>query len=66
MTRSRFNHGKQQSVNLLLGSAITNNLTTYKARQIFFEDDDNIDMKHTYKFTKIHPPVDEKDFGNKE
>ena len=47
MTRNRFNqpnrsteHGNHQS---------TNNLTLSKARGLFLEDNDNIDMKDTYK-----------------
>ena len=59
MTRKRFNQAKQQS-------AITNNLTTNKARQLFLGDNDIIDMKNTYKITNVHPPIDEKDAVNKE
>ena len=66
MTRNRFNQAKQQSGNPLLGSAITNNLTTNKARQLFLEDNDNIDMKDTYKITNVHPQIDEKDVVIKE
>ena len=66
MTRNRFNQAKQQSGSPLLRSAITNNPTTNKARQLFLEDNDNIDMKDTYKITIGHPPIDEKDVVNKE
>ena len=66
MTRNRFNQAKLQSGNPLLGSAITNNLTTNKARQFFLEDNDNIDMKETYKITNVHPQIDEKDVVIKE
>ena len=66
MTRHRLNQAKQQSGNPLLGSAITINLTTNKARQFFLEDNDNIDMKNTYKITNVHPPIDEKDVVYKE
>ena len=66
MTRNRFNQAKQQSENTLLGSAKTNNLTTNKARQLCLEDNDNIDMKDTYKTTNVHPLIDEKDVVNKE
>ena len=59
MKRNRFNQAKQQSGKPLLGSAITNNLTTNKARQLFLEDDDNIDMKDNYKIIITHPPIDE-------
>ena len=51
MTRNRFNKAIL-SGNPFLGSAITNNLTTNKARQLFLEDNDNIDMKDTYKTMK--------------
>ena len=57
MTRNRFNQAKQQSVKNKLSS---------KARQLFLEDNDNIDMKDTYKITNGHPPIDEKDVVNKE
>ena len=66
MTRSKFNQARHQSGNPLLGSAITNNLTTNKARQLFLEDNDNIDMKDTYTITNEQPPIDEKDVVNKE
>ena len=66
MTRNRFNQAKHQSGNPLLGSTSTNNLTLSKARGLFLEDNDNIDMKDTYKITNVHPPIDEKDVVNKE
>ena len=76
MTRNRFNQAKHQwrsmtggpSGNPLLGltSTSTNNLTLSKARGLFLEDNDNIDMKNTYKITNVHPPIDEKDDVNKE
>ena len=47
-------------------SKSTNNLTLSKARGLFLEDNDNIDMKDTYKITNVHPPLDEKDVVNKE
>ena len=53
MTRNRFNQAKHQS-------AITNNLSASKARQLFLEDNDNIGMKDTYKITNVHPPIDKK------
>ena len=61
MTRNRFNQAKHQST-----STSTNNLTLSKARGLFLEDNDNIDMKDTYKITNVHPPIDEKDVVNKE
>ena len=76
MTRNRFNQAKHQwrsmtggpSGNPLLGSKLTstNNLTLSKARGLFLEDNDIIDMKDTYKITNVHPPIDEKDVVNKE
>ena len=66
MTRNRFNQAKHQSGNPLIGSTSTNNLTLSKARGLFLEDNDNIDMKDTYKITNVHPPIDEKDVVNKE
>ena len=61
MTRNRFNQSKHQST-----LTSTNNLTLSKARGLFLEDNDNIDMKDTYKITNVHPPIDEKDVVNKE
>ena len=61
MTRKRFNQAKHKST-----STSTNNLTLSKARGLFLEDNDNIDMKDTYKITNVHPPINEKDVVNKE
>ena len=61
MTRNRFNQAKHQST-----STSTNNLALSKARGFFLEDNDNIDMKDTYKITNVHPPINEKDVVNKE
>ena len=47
-------------------SAVNNNLSASKTRQLFLEDNDNIDIKNTYKITNVHPPLDEKDVVNKE
>ena len=58
MTRSRFNQAKQQSV--------INNLKLSKARRLVLEDNDNVDMKDTYKITNVHPPIDEKDVVDKD
>ena len=66
MTRNRFNQAKHPMGNPLLGSTSKNNITLSKARGLFLEDNDNIDMKHTYKITNVHPPIDEKDVVNKE
>ena len=68
MTRNRFNQAKHKSGNPLLGSTSTstNNLTLSKARGLFLENNDKIDMKDTYKITNVHPPIDEKDVVNKE
>ena len=59
MTRNRFNQAKRH-----IGNG--NNLTFSKARGLFLEDNDDIDMKDTYKITNVHPPRDEKDVVNKE
>ena len=61
MTRNRFNQAKHQST-----TTSTNNLLLSKARGLFLQDNDNIDMKDTYKITNVHPPIDEKDVVNKE
>ena len=76
MTRNRFNQAKHQlrsmtrgpSGNPLLGSTSTstNNLTLSKAHGLFLEDNDDIDMKDTYKTKNVHPPMNEKDVVNKE
>ena len=68
MTRNRFNQAKHKSGNPLLGSTSTStkNLTLSKARGLFLEDNDNIDMKDTYKITNVHPPIDEKEVVNTE
>ena len=65
MTRNIFNQLKHQSGNPLPGSTSTNNLTLSKARGLFLDDNDNIDMMDTYKITYVHPPTDEKDVVNK-
>ena len=59
MTRNRFNQAKQQS-------ASTSTSTLTRSHQLFLEDNDNIDLKDTYKFTSVHTPTDEKDVVNKE
>ena len=41
-------------------------LNTNKAPGLFLEDNDNLNMKETYKITNVHPPMDEKDVVNKE
>ena len=63
MTRNRFNQAKHQSTST---SASRNNLTLSKAHGLFLEDNDNIDMKDTFKITNVHPPIDQKDVVNKE
>ena len=63
MTGSRFNQAKHQSTST---STSANNLTLSKARGLFLEDNNNINMKDTYKITNVHPPTDEKDVVNKE
>ena len=61
MTRNRFNQAKHKST-----STSKNKFTLSKARGLFLEDNDNINMKDTYKITNVHPPIDEKDVVNKE
>ena len=61
MTRNRFNQAKHKST-----STSTNNFTLSKALGLFLEDNDNIDMKDTYKITNVHPPTDEENVVNKE
>ena len=56
MTRNRFNQAKHKST-----STSTNNLTLSKARGLFLEDNDNINMKNTYKITNVHPPIKTKE-----
>ena len=63
MTRNKINQAKHQSTST---STSTNNLTRSKARGLFLEDNDNIDMKDTCKITKVDPPIDEKGVVNKE
>ena len=63
MTRNRFNQSKHQSTST---STSMNNLTLSKAPGLFLEDNDNIDMKDTYKITNAHPPIDQKEVVNKE
>ena len=54
MTRNGFNQAKQAlSSNIILSSS--------KANLLFLEDNDDIDMKDTYKITNVHPLIDEKD-----
>ena len=48
MTRNRFNQAKYRS-------ATTNNFSASKVPQLFLEDNDNFDMKDTYKNTNKHP-----------
>ena len=59
MTRNRLNQAKHHMWN-------GNKLRLSKARGLFLEDNDNIDMKDTYKITNVHHPTDEKDVVNKE
>ena len=57
-TRNSFNQAKQASSSNII-------LSPSKARQLFLEDNGNIDIKDTYKITNVHPPIDEKDVVNK-
>ena len=58
MTRNRFNQAKQASSNFSLSPS--------KARQLFLEDNDNIDIQENYKITNVHPAINEKYVVNKE
>ena len=58
MTRNRFNQAKHHMGN-------GNIITLSKARGLFLEDKDNIDMKDNYKIKNVHPPTDEKAVVNK-
>ena len=58
MTRIRFNQSKQASINISLSPS--------KARQLFLEDNDNINLKDTFKITNVQPSIDEKDVVNEE
>ena len=64
MTKNRFNQAKHQWQSMAGGPSVS--LTVSKARGLFLEDNDNIDMKDTYKITNVHPPIDEKDVVNRE
>ena len=66
MTRNRFKQTKNQGVSGKPLHGSSNNLTLSKARGLFQEDNDNIDMKDTCKITNVHPPIDEKDVVHKE
>ena len=59
MTSNRFNQAKH-----IMGNG--NNLTLSKARGLFLEDNDNINVKDIYEITNVHPPIDEKDVVNEE
>ena len=58
MTRYTFNQAEQASSNIILSPS--------KSRQVFLEDNDNIDLKDTYKITTVHPPIDENNVVDKE
>ena len=62
MTRNRFNQANRSTGRWYHQSI--NNLTLTKNRGLFLEDNDNIDLKDTYKIT--NPSIDEKDVVNKE
>ena len=65
MTKKDFNQVGHQWQSMT-GGPSGNNLTLSKARGFFLEDNDNIDMKDTYKITNVHPPLDEKDVVDKD
>ena len=65
MTRKRFNQVNHQSTSTATSTSM-NNLTLSRAHGLFLEDNDNIDMKDTYKITNVHAPIDQKDVVNQE
>ena len=65
MTKNTFNQAKHQWQSRTRGPS-GNKLTISKARGLFLEDIDNIDLKDTQKITNVHPPIDEKDVVNKD
>ena len=65
MTRNRFNQGKHQSTSTISYADCRHNLSLSKAHKLFLEDNDNIDMKDTYKITNLRLPTDEKAVANK-
>ena len=64
MTTNRINQANRSTGRCYHQS--TNNLTLSKARGLFLEDNDNIDMKDTYKITNAHPLIGQKDVVKKE
>ena len=66
LTGNIFNQAKHQGASGQPIHGSTNNQTLSKARGLFLEDNDNIDMKETYKITNVYPPIDEKDVVNKD
>ena len=48
MTRKKFNQTKHRGTRFADQGASSNSLTLSKARGLFLEDNDNIDMKDTY------------------
>ena len=65
MKRNRFNLANYQKTSTSTSTS-TKNLTLSKARGLFLEDNDNIDMRNTYKITNVYPIIDKKDVVNKE
>ena len=59
MTRNQFNQAKHQSTS-------TNNIKISRADKLFLEDKDNNDLKDSYIFKNVHPPIDRKDGVNKQ
>ena len=59
MTRHRFNQANRSTERWHHQS--TNNLKQSKARGLFLEDYDNVDMKDNHKNTYVQPPIDQQD-----
>ena len=50
--------------NTISQSATSNDLSASKAHQFFLEDNDNTDIRYTYKITKVHTSIEKKDVVN--
>ena len=60
MTRNRFNQAKQASTSNVSLSAAS------RAHQLFLEDNDDIDMKGTYKNKNVNQHIDKRNVINKD
>ena len=60
MTRNSFNQTKNEGAPSISPVDSWHNLTLSKARGLFLEDIDIIDMKDNYKITNVHHLIDKK------